>query len=91
MKKVSHSEDLIYASGGEGCLSVNRDVQGIIPRYARVTFEGYDADGKKVRYRAREELAIAFQHEWDHLHGKLVFDLIDPTNPFKTMDNMREI
>lgn len=90
-KLISHSEELIYASGGEGCLSVNRDVEGIIPRYARVTFEGYDADGKKVRYRAREELAIAFQHEWDHLHGILFFDHIDPKNPYKNMSNMREI
>ena len=90
-KMISHSEELIYSSGGEGCLSVNRDVQGIVPRYARVTFEGYDADGKKVKYRAREELSIAFQHEWDHLNGILFFDHIDPKNPFKNIDNMREI
>ena len=90
-KLISNSEELIYASGGEGCLSVNRDVEGIVPRYARVTFEGYDEDGKKVRYRAREELAIAFQHEMDHLNGILFFDHIDPKNPFKNMEYMREI
>lgn len=90
-KMVSHSEELIYSSGGEGCLSVNRDVQGIVPRYARVTFEGYDVNGKKVRYRAREELSIAFQHELDHLNGVLFFDHIDPKNPFKNMEYMREI
>lgn len=90
-KMISHSEELVYASGGEGCLSVNRDVQGIIPRYARVTFEAYDVNGKKIRYRAREELAIAFQHEWDHLHGILFYDHIDPKNPFKNMEQMREI
>ena len=90
-KLVSHSEELIYASGGEGCLSVNRDVNGIIPRYARVTFEGFDENGKKVKYRAREELAIAFQHEMDHLNGILFYDHIDPKNPFKNADNMREI
>lgn len=90
-KLVSHSEELIYSSGGEGCLSVNRDVDGIVPRYARVTFEGFDENGKKVRYRAREELAIAFQHEWDHLHGILFFDRIDPKNPYKDMEKMREI
>lgn len=90
-KMISHSEELIYSSGGEGCLSVNRDVQGIVPRYARVTFEGYDIDGKKVRYRAREELSIAFQHEMDHLNGILFFDHIDPKNPFKNMEYMREI
>lgn len=90
-KLISHSEELIYSSGGEGCLSVNRDVEGIVPRYARVTFEGYDENGKKVKYRAREELSIAFQHEMDHLNGILFFDHIDPKNPYKNIDNMREI
>lgn len=90
-KIVSHSEELIYASGGEGCLSVNREVEGIVPRYARATFEGYDIDGNKVRYRVREELSIAFQHEFDHLNGILFFDRIDPKDPYKNIDNMREI
>lgn len=90
-KLISHSEELIYSSGGEGCLSVNRDVEGIVPRYARVTFEGYDLDGNKIKYRAREELSIAFQHEMDHLNGVLFFDHIDPKEPFKNMDYMREI
>ncbi len=90
-KLISHSEELIYSSGGEGCLSVNRDVEGIVPRYARVTFEGYDEEGNKVRYRAREELAIAFQHEMDHLNGILFFDHIDPSDPYKNAEYMREI
>jgi len=90
-KLISHSEELIYSSGGEGCLSVNRDVDGIVPRYARVTFEGYDEDGKKIKIRAREELSIAFQHEMDHLNGILFFDHIDPKNPYKDAEYMREI
>ena len=90
-KMISHSEELIYASEGEGCLSVNRDVEGIVPRYARVTFTGYDINGKQIKYRAREELAIAFQHEMDHLNGILFIDHIDPKNPFKNRDYMREI
>ena len=88
---VSHSEELIYATEGEGCLSVNRDVEGIVPRYARVTMEGFDEEGKPVRYRVREELAIAFQHELDHLNGILFFDHIDPKNPQKNADSMRAI
>lgn len=90
-KLISHSEELIYSSGGEGCLSVNRDVEGIVPRYARVTFEGYDVDGNKVKYRAREELSIAFQHEMDHLNGILFYDHIDPKDPYKNIEYMREI
>ena len=90
-KIVSHSEELIYASEGEGCLSVNREVEGIVPRYARVTMEGYDEEGNYVKYRVREELAIAFQHELDHLNGILFFDYIDPENPYKDKDIMRAI
>ena len=88
---ISHSEELIYASEGEGCLSVNREVEGIVPRYARATFTGFDIDGKPVKYRVREELAIAFQHEFDHLNGIMFYDHIDPKDPYKNKDYMREI
>ncbi len=90
-KMISHSEELIYASEGEGCLSVNRDVPGIVPRYARATFTGYDVDGNPIKIRVREELAIAFQHEYDHLHGIMFYDHIDPKDPYKNKDYMREI
>ena len=90
-KMISHSEELIYAAEGEGCLSVNREVPGIVPRYARVTFTGYDIDGNPIKYRAREELSIAFQHEFDHLNGILFVDHIDPKNPYKNKYYMREI
>jgi len=90
-KIFSHSEELIYASEGEGCLSVNRDIEGIVPRYARVTIEGYDENGNKIKVRGREELSIAFQHEYDHLNGTLFFDRIDKKNPFKDQDKMRMI
>ena len=90
-KIVSNSMEKIYVEMGEGCLSVNIDVEGIIPRYARVTVEGYDIDGNKIRVRAREELAIAFQHEMDHLDGILFYDHIDKKNPFKDKDKYRAI
>ena len=90
-KLVSNSEEIIYVGDGEGCLSVNRDIEGIVPRYARVTVEGYDEDGNKIRVRAREELAIAFQHELDHLDGILFTDRIDKDNPYKNQNKYREI
>ena len=88
---ISNSVEQIYVDEGEGCLSVNRPVEGIVPRYARVTMEAYDMDGKKVHIRGREELAICFQHELDHLNGILFVDHIDPKNPFKGKDQMRGI
>lgn len=88
-KIISHSSEKIYAELGEGCLSVNRDVDGIIPRFARVTVEAYDKEGKKFVIRLREEMSIAVQHEMDHLNGILFFDRIDKHNPFKDMDKYR--
>ncbi len=90
-KMISNSVEQIYVADGEGCLSVNRPVEGIIPRYARVTMEAYDTEGRKIHVRAREELAICFQHELDHLNGILFTDHIDPKNPFKGQDSMRAI
>ena len=90
-KIVSNSVERIYVDEGEGCLSVNRPTEGIVPRFARVTMEAYDMDGNKITVRGREELAIAFQHELDHLNGIMFTDKIDKNNPFKDKDEMRAI
>ena len=47
-KIVSNSTEMIAADAGEGCLSVNREVEGHVPRFARVTIEGYDIEGNKI-------------------------------------------
>lgn len=90
-KIISNSEELIYVGEGEGCLSVNRPTEGIVPRYARITVEAYDLNGQKFTIRVREDLSIAFQHEMDHLNGILFTDKIDPKNPYKNKNRMREI
>lgn len=90
-KIISQSEELIFVGEGEGCLSVNRPVDGIVPRHARINVEYYDIDGNKKQVRVREEIAIAFQHEIDHLNGILFVDKIDSKNPFKDKEKMREI
>lgn len=90
-KIVSHSEELIYVEEGEGCLSVNRYVEGIVPRYARVTVEYQDEFGNQKSVRVREEIAVAFQHEIDHLEGIMFTDKIDSKDPFKNKNSMRAI
>lgn len=79
---ISSSKEMIAADAGEGCLSVNREVEGHVPRFARVTVTGFDIDGNPIRIRAREELSIAFQHEIDHLNGILFYDRINKKKPF---------
>lgn len=88
---ISNSTEKIYVEQGEGCLSVNREVIGIIPRYARVTIEAQDINGNKFKMRLREDLAICVQHEMDHLQGILFIDRIDKKNPFKDAEKYRSI
>jgi len=90
-KILSMSEELIYVGEGEGCLSINRETEGIVPRHARMKVEAYDENGDLYTIRVREDLAVAFQHEIDHLNGILFTDHIDPKNPYKNADKMREL
>lgn len=90
-KIISHSEELIYVGEGEGCLSVNREVCGIVPRFARMRVSYQDIDGNPQEIRVREDISVAFQHEMDHLNGILFTDKIDKNNPFKNKEKMREI
>ena len=44
-KIISHSVSMIYLPQGEGCLSVDREVKGYVPRYERIRVRGYNMDG----------------------------------------------
>lgn len=90
-KIVSSSNEMIAAEAGEGCLSVNRDVEGHVLRHARVTVEGFDENGTKIMVRAREDLSIAFQHEIDHLDGILFYDRINKKKKFYSENEIRLI
>ncbi len=90
-KIKSMSEEIVYIEEGEGCLSVNRPTTGIVPRHARMTLEAYDENGDLYTIRVREELAVGFQHELDHLDGILFTDKIDPKNPFKNKEKYRAL
>ncbi|MBI1987208.1 MAG: peptide deformylase [Nitrospinae bacterium] len=57
----------------EGCLSVP-GFQEKISRAARVTIKGVTRRGEEIILTGEDLLARAFQHEMDHLEGKLFFD-----------------
>lgn len=61
--------------GQEGCLSIP-DIFADIKRFKRVEVKGYDLDGNDVRMEAEDYMARAFQHELDHLNGKLFWDML---------------
>lgn len=57
----------------EGCLSTP-DTYGTVSRADKTVLEGYSIEGKKLKINAWGFLAQVFQHEVDHLDGKLFTD-----------------
>ena len=57
----------------EGCKSLP-DVQQEIPRFQSILIEGYNLSGLPIRGRLSDFEATIFQHEYDHLQGKLICD-----------------
>jgi peptide deformylase len=57
----------------EGCLSVV-DYAAEVRRAARVLVRAYTPEQKEVEIEATDLLAVALQHEIDHLDGKLFID-----------------
>ncbi|MBU5468427.1 peptide deformylase [Virgibacillus sp. MSJ-26] len=88
---ISHSVEKAYLAAGEGCLSVDRPVEGYVPRYARVTIKATDIDGNDLKLRLRDYAAIVFQHEIDHLNGVMFYDHINKNNPYAIPDNAKAI
>ncbi len=93
-KIVSYSEEQTYLPNGEGCLSVDRNVEGLIHRAKRVTVETYLYDNGNlvnVKLRLRGYPAVVFQHEYDHLNGILFVDHINKDKPFFVPSNSTPI
>jgi peptide deformylase len=57
----------------EGCLSIP-DIYGDVLRPSRVVVRALDRDGNPFEVAAEGLLSRCFQHEIDHLHGKLFLD-----------------
>jgi peptide deformylase len=56
--------------GWEGCLSVP-GMRGVVPRFARIRYRGFDLDGRPIEREAEGFHARVVQHECDHLDGVL--------------------
>lgn len=82
-KIITHSVQQAALADGEGCLSVDRVVEGYVPRHSRITVEYFDKDGHKQKLKLKGYNAIVVQHEIDHLNGVLFYDRINIAEPFK--------
>ncbi|KEZ24052.1 peptide deformylase [Ureaplasma diversum] len=79
---VYKSEQIAYIICGEGCLSVEPDKAGNVPRHSVVRVKAYDL----IREKEIEEefsgfAAMCLQHELDHLDGKVYYDHINKDDP----------
>ena len=72
----------------EGCLSVPGLYFPIV-RPKEVHLTGYDLDGNEVSIEADEVVARLFQHELDHLEGKLLLEYLDPEQRKQALRELR--
>ena len=72
---IVHADGESYEE--EGCLSVPQYAANV-RRHARVVVLALNLEGEEITYKADGLLAIAFQHEMDHLDGILFIDQISP-------------
>ena len=71
-KILSKSDPLDF---DEGCLSLP-GITGNVKRFSKVSIEYQNQRGEKKKLDAEGLLAVALQHETDHLDGKLYIDYI---------------
>jgi peptide deformylase len=74
----------------EGCLSIPGPYYPTA-RALRVHLHGRDIDGNERDVQAEGLLARIFQHETDHLHGRLYIDHLDDEGRRDVMRQLREL
>lgn len=86
---ISHSISMIYLPQGEGCLSVDREIKGFVPRYERIKVKGFNTEGEELILKFKGYSSIVIQHEIDHLDGIMFYDRMNKENPFQLPENCK--
>lgn len=69
----------------EGCLSVP-NLRGKVARCAHVRVQAWDRNANPHEYEIKGVTAGTYQHECDHLDGKLFIDRVTDPSTFSTWD-----
>jgi peptide deformylase len=75
--------------GWEGCLSVP-GLRGVVPRYCKIHYRGYDQFGNSIDREASGFHARVVQHECDHLDGILYPQRIEDMRQFGFLETLTE-
>lgn len=73
---ISHSKN--QEKDWEGCLSIP-GIRGNVPRFKEIEVEYLDKNGFRKKKTLKAFLARIFQHELDHLEGKVYLERLDST------------
>lgn len=73
---ISHSDS--KQKDWEGCLSLP-GIRALVPRYDSINVRYYTRDAELIETEYEGFLARVFQHELDHLNGKVFLDRIEST------------
>ncbi|RXK12070.1 peptide deformylase [Halarcobacter mediterraneus] len=82
-KILNKSETL--EKGWEGCLSIP-GIRALVPRYKTIEVEYTKIDGSKIQIIYEDFLARIFQHEYDHLIGKVFLDRVETNSDIISED-----
>jgi len=95
-KFISYSDELTFLPQGEGCLSVDREVKGLVMRPNKIKVKAlvYDIEKDEIKEEIislKGYLSIVFNHEYDHLNGILFTNRINKENPFYIPENAKPV
>jgi peptide deformylase len=76
--------------GWEGCLSVP-GLRGLVPRYKKIQYNGYDPEGNLISRIAEDFHARVIQHECDHIDGILFPQRIKDMRFFGFEDELKDV
>lgn len=89
---VKKSNTISYLDGGEGCLSVPENHDGVVPRQAEIVVQAYDLiNNQEITIEEKGFSAIVLQHEIDHLDGILYYDHINVLDANFTKEDWKKI
>ena len=85
---VWHSEE--SEKDWEGCLTLP-GVRGLVPRYLKIRVTYTTREGEQVEAEYEGFMARLFQHEFDHLNGKVFIDRVESTQDIVTEKEFQRI
>jgi peptide deformylase len=74
----------------EGCLSIP-GIRARVPRFTHIKIDYLDETGSKMTNELSDFIARVFQHEYDHLEGRVYLDSIETTYDIMTEMEYRKL